>query len=414
MLRDTDRPTSTDLVELQSESASSAAGVENPVFDVDSMPEDPDLVVCENLLLKADAYLSNDAGNPSAFFWIVFASFVAMDVGFWTGGIWCPCGITDCYSGELGDPLLAAAQLGGFIVSLAGFPILFQLRHAIRTTLDSPLVRLGAGSELYSLEADEALRKTFGLLDSTWFTQQHAQKSGVCVIAFCYCAITGTGAHRDAWTNHYTGAASTGLFLFGVPVMYTWVASLKFAVTLCSIKVAKISSALEEVLRTKNENMSSAQWERQVIEPCKMLVDSLQVLNDEWGAGFVWFGIYQVLMIPVWVMWLVSDISNYAAAHTGLPWIAAALHVNFTTWLIVSSLLPFVVASIPASLTSDCVAIKELLNAVRLHSMTVEIDARIAILERALDGVNGGQGMTIIIPVITAQCIMSIAEARGL
>jgi hypothetical protein len=174
--------------------------------------------------------------------------------------------------------------------------------------------------------------------------------------------------------------------------MYIWTASLKFAVTLCSVKVANIVSALEAELQTKDAQMSSTQWQRRVIEPCTRLVDALEVLNDEWGPGLAVCGTQLMFCATTFLMWLVSEAPNYAAIHSGLPWVSVALQVNFGIAALLFIVLPFVVASIPASLTSDCIALKDRLNALRLNNMTTEIDARITILERALDRVNGGQG----------------------
>ena len=47
----------------------------------------------------------------------------------------------------------------------------------------------------------------------------------------------------------------------------------------------------------------------------------------------------------------------------------------------------------PAALSTACDDLKEKLNAVRISELSPEIDARLIILERAMDNVNHGQGV---------------------
>eukprot|EP01043_Picozoa_sp_COSAG02_P084047 COSAG02_NODE_21949_length_769_cov_0.919403_1_plen_100_part_10 len=98
-------------LQVHTESTSDDAGVDNPVFEEEGVIEESDLIVCEHLLAKADAFLTNEAGRPSAFFWAMILMSIPFMAGFWVGAFWCPCGAIDCYTGDIGDPMLASAQV---------------------------------------------------------------------------------------------------------------------------------------------------------------------------------------------------------------------------------------------------------------------------------------------------------------
>ena len=132
------------------------------------------------------------------------------------------------------------------------------------------------------------------------------------------------------------------------------------------------------------------------MEPCKRLIVALNVLNDEWAGGVALFGAFCMICVIAFFCILASDISQYVAVHSGVAWLSVALQMVWVAQLVVWLLMPFIVAGIPASLTNDCIALMEMLNDIRIHDMTLETDAKIVILERALGNVNGGQGKHVV------------------
>ncbi len=365
---------------------------DEPRLQTDGAAEEDDLVPCPFLFDDVDSMLTRADGGPTLLFHALVGSYLVTGAAFLAGTFFTP-GLPDAI--EARDPLLLIFVVVMFVSTGVMLPLqLVETRRTCHAAATGGLLpRLGAGTALITAEREQALRK----LDATNGVHFDARTTLIVLPAVIFLGVfvaTGWGLHSPA-QNRVT-AAILCFSPHGQLFAATATVTLKTATALIGSRVDAIIVTVAAEAATEGQDLVPEEWHRRVAAPCTQLVADLRLLTEGWATSLVLSVAGSVVVI---VALLCVALSPYMAEtlseeNTGLPWLSGLVRgLFFFSAVIVIPLDMLLAASAPAEVSTQCDALKETLNDVRINDLSAETDAKVAILERALANANRGQGV---------------------
>ena len=268
----------------------------------------------------------------------------------------------------------------------------------------SPLARLGAGTGeelLISGSRDVQLLQKLYKAHHPQFNRIH-QNAGVFIYYVAYTVLgaffiyTGIGVH-NVWQNR-----ATTLLLFWIYMAYMYLVPLAraenvgrlMAMTLVSAQIKHIRANLESELATQDLDLSESDWQDLISRPCRELITTLEILNDNWGTGMVYSMIFYMNLCFVMVCLSLSPTIHRVGIESGITWLDEFLLAFFVGNFFACLAGAIIVCVGPAQVSTECDDLKEKFNAVRIsdlagaHSQSQEIHSRLIILEKSMTQVN--------------------------
>eukprot|EP01047_Picozoa_sp_COSAG01_P005217 COSAG01_NODE_176_length_22957_cov_72.262096_24_plen_404_part_00 len=342
-------------------------------------PATEGFIACPNYLSNFDRLLSTPNGRPSLFFGASMLS-IALLSSCWLAGTFFTPGLQLAY--ERRDPLLAFVALSGWFNTGPCYFVLFtETRRLVRSGSEGELPQMGVGRTPISPELHTSLMQNkrknyagsvpgFGLVILL----------GNCALAALF--VSGKGVHSEL---HNRMATAVFMFFFctGDAVYHVWLLTLKTATTLVSAKARAIIATIDTA---GDEPMSDEAWGRQILDPCRDLIETLDLLSRGWAPGTLAFLAYTTSAGFCAVCVQLTPWTREQENQVAIRAVAAFLLLGF-------SLMTFLVILGPATVSSECDELKERLNKRRINSFDVDSHNRLLILETAMEKSNHGQGI---------------------
>ena len=267
---------------------------DNPVAADDPSPrslatdasEEEEFVPCPNYVEDFDRLLSTKHGSAAPFFWVCRLSIVLLS-SCWLAGTFFTPGLA--MAREAADPLLGLVAVAGWVNTGPCLWVLFtEARQLVRSGPDSALARMGVGVTLIepSLHAELRANKRKNHIRSV------PGFGLVVLIGMCGLAallVSGAGVHT---TLHNRLACGAFMFFFctGDGVYHVWLLTLKTGTTLVSAKARAIIASIDAA--TGKAPMDERQWVAEILDPCRELIQTLDLLSDGWARGTLAFLAY--------------------------------------------------------------------------------------------------------------------------
>ena len=169
--------------------------------------------------------------------------------------------------------------------------------------------------------------------------------------------------------------------------------SLKLACALVRAKIRKISRAIEGELESTAVDMTDAEWDAEVAQPCKKLVDDMEILSEHFGPIAICSCAFPLFGIPT-VNCLSQSPFGSTLPDRGLGTYSSTIfYVFMCVMLTICVYFPYNVISGPAGVSTEADHMLMKLNAIRMHDLSHDVHQRVYILETALNNINNMQGV---------------------
>lgn len=346
---------------------------------------DDEFVLSEHFFTKLDQQLSRGQNRPTALFYATLVIEVAHAALFLFGWPLLP-GFLDGITGDLTMVAgLICASGGGW--GLVGVLFSVNARQAFRTDREGPLILLGAGVLLITKAEDRSLRKA-ALMGNLYYGSRGLWLYVVILgSVYVWMMVTSDG-YPDKRSPVHNVAGTMLLWVWSHSagaICFSWPLALQLATTLVNSRTNAIRAAIE---REHCAPQGAEYWEAAVVQPCMDLVDALEVLNEGFGRGLILQVLTSATMFSSLILILLSE---WFSDLTGSQEFAAVL---FGGMVSVAMLIPAVQClMVLGAVSTSCDDMVEDLNKLRLKMYTPEMDARLFMLERALQNMNHGQGI---------------------
>lgn len=355
-----------------------ATGTEVSQRELDTDVEET-LVPCPNHLEVFDKLLNAPSGGGAPLFWAGRLSIVLLSTCWLAGTPFTP-GLQMAY--ETADPLLALVAVAGWVNTGPCYWVLFdETRRLVRSGPEGELVRMGAGTTPidHNLQIGlQANKRKNSMLSFPGFGL-------VILIGMCpllMLLVSGKGVHT---TLHNRLACGAFMFFFctGDGIYHAWLLTLKTATTLVSAKVRRIITSIDTA---SGNTMDKEQWVAEILDPCRELIHTLNLLSDGWARGTLAYVAYTIAMGFAMVCVQLTPWTRDHDNELAIRAVAAFLLCGFCAMLFLTILGP-------ATVSSECDDLKERLNRMRITNFDVETHERLLILETAMEKSNHGQGI---------------------
>ena len=272
---------------------------------------------CSYLSLEiVDALFSKPDGSSTMLFRLVILEMILFGMHWIVPGFLMFPSVPEAM--RAGDSLsvlgsMCMATSCGVLAPIAGH----LTRKAIHTGPGSVLHRLGAGTGMKLLSANEAkileayrqlcLQLPFTLSLAACGTKGNLAKGAhwtvkafgcISHLLFAFCVFLGAGVHDEIWANRLS---MVGIWIWMTVDLYLLTqgrAAMLIAMTLVKARIRIVSKALATELETEGTDMSVEQWQLQVAAPCRELIELMDVLTRAF-SGFVAVGVILMLNIAV-------------------------------------------------------------------------------------------------------------------
>jgi hypothetical protein len=407
-------------------------------------------------------YWLNTADGRSSWLFCVLVSGSVVQIPHLILGTFLTPGVTAAFADD--EPVFLLFFIGCACLFFAGQTYgLFEARHTGQPggVLDADL---SVGKRALSQKSRKRLNRSYRL----FFPMQPLASlcPAVGVLISVGCALTGKGIHSSGY-NRASAMVWCLWPLCVAPLIFAWVFSLSLVrqafpscvrsilteIYLChpwscpeilrvetpGQAVCHCADAVQVVIDEVNRPppaVGSAQqrelpahseeeWAKKVLEPTRTLARrTIPALSSEWGhvqalaivlCAVAACGIASLTLSPAF--WgHVTDALRHSDGreHEWVHPICVAIRVIFYGLALVFMAVGLASAAGPASVTTLCELLEEVLNDIRIEQLSPEVHARLSILEQALAKLNRGQGMGYLLgmTVISTETIKTVA--RGL
>ena len=348
-----------------------------------------EMMVCPYPFEDLDMLLTS-SGSPTLLFRAAQVNVVAIGLGFLAGTFFSP-GVQDAWVAK--DPLLALA-LGSLFVAFSVVMTLLmeEIRASVRGAAGGgKLAQLGAGTALIKAEEARAVQQlpSVKAVLKTWI---------VLGTMVCGPIIYGGWGLQSPAHNRLSALVC----LLGVvtcqPIAKAGRPTLRVASLLIGARVQAVTRAAKAEAETRGQDVSSKEWDRTVLSPCRRMIDDMRVLSDGWGRYVVLGWSFCLLSACGYACLALSpalaELLDEMGEHVGVSWLADVFQALFFYLAVVRTpRIALDIAASPAEISTDADILKECLNDIRICDFSRETDDRICILERALTKCNNGHGV---------------------